>query len=70
MLTSEARVAEHFAKDVRFQNLAAPPMINADCGKKSFFLMKLLIRILRTPPGTPVPEKTFVPKLESHLLVI
>jgi hypothetical protein len=70
MLTFEARVAEHFSKDVLFQNLTAPPMINADCGKKSFFLMKLLIRILRTPSGTPVPEKTFVSKLKFHLLVI
>jgi len=45
-------------------------MINADCGRKSFFLMKLFIRILQSSSGTPVPENTFVSKLEFHLLVI
>ena len=70
MRTSETRVAEHFAKAVLAQILTAPSMINADCGKKSFFLMKLFIRILQTSPGTPVPEKTFVSKLEFNLLVI
>jgi hypothetical protein len=69
-LTPELRVAEHSAEDVSSQIPTAPPMINTDCGKKSFPLMKLFIRILESSSGTPVPEKTFVSKLEFHLLVI
>lgn len=69
-LTPELRVAEHSAEDVPSQIPTAPPMINADCGRKSFFLMKLFIRILQSSSGTLVPEKTFVSKLEFHLLVI
>jgi len=68
--TFELRVAEHSAEDVSCQILTAPPMINADWGKKSFSLMKRFIIILESSSGTPVPEKTFVSKLELHILII
>ena len=63
-------VAEQSAEEVPSQIPTAPPMINADCGKKSFFLMKLFIGILQSSSGTPVPEITFVFQLEIHILII